>query len=379
MRMMRASVVSSPTAIASTTRRPTPFSAPAVTRSPSRLTTGRLAGDERFVGLALAGDDRPVDGEALARLDDDAIACAHLLDPDLGFPAVALHDGALRPQAHERANGGGRAALGARLQPLAEHDRGDDGGGALEIKVPGGFGAPHEHHIGAEGISGRRAERDQQVHIAGIGAQRLPGALVEARSDDELHGRGERKLDPRVEMQMQAERRGDHRQEERGGERRRCDEQHELTPFRIRARGLTFLFLAAALGERGCPRVRSVTDPLDRLRELRWRHGGGTKHDVRAFECEVDACLPDARDLPQRRFDPCRAGGAGHTADVQHHMRGRRLRRLRVGLDLGGERHQHKPLIRANMAVGDRLHNIRVLCVRSARRAATCNETCEVA
>ena len=239
-----------------------------------------LAGDKRLVGLALAGDDRPVDGKALARLDDDAIACAHLLDPDLGFPAVALHDGALRPQAHERANGGGRAALGARLQPLAEHDEGDDGGGALEIKVPGGFGAPHEHHIGAEGISGRRAERDQQVHIAGIGAQRLPGALVEARSDDELHGRGERKLDPRVEMQMQAERRGDHRQEERGGERRRCDEQHELTPFRIRARGLAFLFLAAALGERGCPRVRSVTDPLDRLRELRWRHGGGTKHDV---------------------------------------------------------------------------------------------------
>jgi hypothetical protein len=146
-------------------------------------------------------------------------------------------------------------------------------------------------------------------------------------------------------MQMQAERRCDHRPE-RGGEHGRCDEQHELTPFRIRARGLAFLFLAAAVGERGCARLRSVTGPLDRRHQLRWRHGGGTQGDVGAFEGKIDARLRNARNLLQGCFHPCRTGGAGHAPDVQHQVRQRRLDLLLMGLDIDGERHQHMPLFR---------------------------------
>jgi hypothetical protein len=79
----------------------------------------------------------------------------NVLDADVDFPAVAQDDGAFRPQAHERANGGGGAALGARLQSLAEHDEGDDGGGALKVKMPVAMASPRRNEGLRQRVQGR--------------------------------------------------------------------------------------------------------------------------------------------------------------------------------------------------------------------------------
>jgi hypothetical protein len=96
-----------------------------------------------------------------------------------------LDAGLVRPQRHERLDCGCGRALGARFEPFADHDQCDPHRRSLEIEVPAG--RPDQHQIEAAEISRRRAERDQQVHVAGKSTQRVPGRDVEARADDELH------------------------------------------------------------------------------------------------------------------------------------------------------------------------------------------------
>ena len=147
-------------------------------------------------------------------------------------------------------------------------------------------------------------------------------------------------------MQRQAERRGDHGQQKRDGERGRYDEQHQLMPFILRPRGLAFLFFAAPVGERRRARLSAVPSPLDRGHQLRWRHRRGTKGNVGAFKGEVDVCLCNAGNLLQSRLDSCCTGGAGHAADVEHHMGRRRLNFVLRGLDIDRKRHQHSSMFR---------------------------------
>ena len=119
-----------------------------------------------------------------------------------------------RTQRHQGADGGAGGALGPGFQPAAEQHQGDDDGGGLEIGVAGGAGGDQEQavEIGRGG-----AERDQQVHVAGAGAQRLPGGDVEAPADDELHRRG----------QQQGSQPGSidagHRQQQRDGQHEAAD------------------------------------------------------------------------------------------------------------------------------------------------------------
>lgn len=101
---------------------------------------------------------------------------------------------AIRAQRHERPDRGGGVVLSARFQPFADHDERDHHGGGLEVKMCAG--RPGKQQIEAVPVGTGCAERDQQVHIAGPGPERLPRRDIEARADDELDRRREGKLQP---------------------------------------------------------------------------------------------------------------------------------------------------------------------------------------
>ena len=98
-----------------------------MTASPGPFSTGRLSP----VSMLSSSAERPsmidaVDRHLLARADADQIADDDRLDRDVLLDAVADDAGGLGLQAHQRLDRRAGLLLGARLEPAAQQDQGDD-------------------------------------------------------------------------------------------------------------------------------------------------------------------------------------------------------------------------------------------------------------
>ena len=99
-----------------------------------------LPGDRRLVEAGAAVDDLAIGGHRLAGIDDEHIAHPQFLDRNAHLLSIAPHQGGLRRQIHEGADGVARALLGIALGGL---------GDGVEEHQHGGLGPlPHEpgHH-----------------------------------------------------------------------------------------------------------------------------------------------------------------------------------------------------------------------------------------
>jgi hypothetical protein len=203
-----------------------------------------FAGDQRLVEMAAALDDDAVDRHPRARPQHHGVANPYLADRDHGVRAAAPDDGVGRAQGFQRMQRGDGLAFGPGLQPFSQQDQGDDDGRRLEVEVAhasvAGPAGRREQQVDRQGIGGAGAERNQQVHVAGAGEQRLPAGLVETRTQPELHRRRQRHLQPAGHGQVESERHGQHRREQRQAQQRG---DRDRPPFRQRGRRL-----AAAVG-----------------------------------------------------------------------------------------------------------------------------------
>ena len=84
-----------------------------------------------------------VHGDALARADPKHLAAAHLADGDDGFLPVPKHGYGIGRERHQFADRVGGAALGARFQPAAQGDEGQDHHGGFKIQVMRKLVHPH--------------------------------------------------------------------------------------------------------------------------------------------------------------------------------------------------------------------------------------------
>ncbi|KGD36764.1 hypothetical protein DO70_6415 [Burkholderia pseudomallei] len=193
-----------------------------------------------------------------------------------------------------------------------------------------------QHQPDAQAVRGRRAERDEQVHVAGASLQRVPCGAIEARAEAELHDRRERELQPRGQRRVDAERRGEHRQGERRGQHRGRDHERPLA-----ARFGELAIVGARRGGAGGGRVRgcgcagcrgasrdgrrrAIACPLHRVDEPRGVDMGVCIGiDGGFFGGEIDRRAGDAGHLRQRLLDAADAGRAGHARDVEFDCRAR--------------------------------------------------------
>ncbi len=266
-----------------------------------------LAADQCFVGLAFAFEHFAVHRETLAGLDQHQVVQAQRGDGDVFLAAVDYPCRAVWAQGFERANGGAGLALGAAFQVFAQQHQSDHHRRGLEIQVrhlPGWCCPPL---IEAQAVTGAGADGDQQVHVAGTSAHGLPAGDVEARTEDELHRRGEQELDPCRQHPVLPEQLAEHRQHQRCGQQQAGDHR---PAFALQAPlGILFRALPAA----GACLVAGGLDRLDQRSRVR----RADHFDMRALAGQVHRGAAYTGHLEQRPLDPADAAGAGHAFDVQ--------------------------------------------------------------
>ena len=135
-RTICASVVSRPTLVARKTNEPVLFSVAPMTCSPGPFFDRQaLAGQHALVERRAALVDDAVDRHLLARPHADQVADLDCFDRDILLDAVA--DDARGPglQAHQGLDRGAGLLPGARLEPAAQQDQGDDDDRRLVVQV----------------------------------------------------------------------------------------------------------------------------------------------------------------------------------------------------------------------------------------------------
>ena len=260
-----------------------------------------LAGQQRLVDRGAALHHHAVGSDARTRLHHQQIADAQCCDRHGHILSVPPYHGLDRAQGFERFQRLERAALGTRLQPLAEpHQHNDDGRG-FEIEM----NAAARHQIEAEPEGRAGAQRHQHVHVRGAAAQRFPRTLIERRTQPELHRRGQRQLPPSRQHEVTAGEihyhRRDQRQRQHGADQDRDQLALQLAPVFGDATVIHRPRAVAGLGDRSLDSGRRDAGVAIHLCDL-----GG----------EVDVGGGDAGDALQHALDPPGAGGAGHAGDA---------------------------------------------------------------
>ena len=312
--------------------------AAAVDRSRGHLVAGRLldrqafAGEHRFVDAARACADQAVDRDAIAAADHDEVAEADVVDRHFDRLAVAHHQRLVGTQRGKQPDRLGRLPLGARLEPLPEQHERDHDGGRLEVQVLHVPEAVHPDAVDPEverqAIGGQRAERHQQVHVAGPRSHRPGRGHVEAAPAPELHRRGQQPLHPRRHHPVDADERQVRAEQQRHRERDRQQRVATQPGGRVHGDGLA---LPGVGDQRGL-----VARRVDRREQVADAGGAGHEIDGRRFRAEVDVRLQHARHFPQRLLDTRNARGAGHALHGESQVLIRHL--VTGGADRSGER-----------------------------------------
>ena len=132
-----------------------------------------LAGEHRLVHARVPLDHGAVDRHLLPGAHEHDVADRHLLDRNLDLDAVAHHDRGARRQAHQRADRLRGLAAGDRLEPLAQHDEGQQDPGGLVVELVGVIARAarpdEDRDDDAVEPGDAGAERDQGVHGRGAG------------------------------------------------------------------------------------------------------------------------------------------------------------------------------------------------------------------
>ena len=143
----------------------------------------RLAGDERFIDAAGAGEDDSVDRDAFAGANDDGFAGDEGCDGSFDLDAIADYMCGLRLQSGEGAESVERAACGARLEPIAEQQEAKDQQDGVVVDV--GMQAVLREEAGEESRSygieegSASTQGDQRVHGRRAMQRSLQSALVD--------------------------------------------------------------------------------------------------------------------------------------------------------------------------------------------------------
>ena len=165
-----------------------------------------LAGDDGLVDLALAVGDQTVDGDLGAGADHEPVSDDDVTGGDLDRGAVAFDERHRRGEVQQGADGVVGAAAGAHLEPVAQqHERGEHGRGLVEDVSPTG-----ERDRDGVRPAGADADRDEDHHVEGSGAQRGEGAGEEDRRRPEDDRQAQQELpdvvaDPERDGQVQPE------------------------------------------------------------------------------------------------------------------------------------------------------------------------------
>ena len=297
-----------------------------------------LARQRGFVDRGRALEHDAVDGDALARLDDEHIVDLHLLNGDDALDAIALDRRGLGGEVHELRDRVRRLPLGAGLHGLAHGDERQDRARGLEVQL---------HHIGVHRVhvhlakadadlidgvdavhdGGAGAQRDQRIHVRRTLPQRLKAddIILAVDIDD---GQQQQKLRERERHRVfhTEEARGQrpaHHVAHREIEQRDGEEEREREALFHAAVGLLRGAGTACFGGlRGgraaglCVQGRAVARLFDRGDDLRGRELGFVVFDDHAVFQQVDRDLLRARLLGHGLFHAAGAGGAAHAGHV---------------------------------------------------------------
>lgn len=261
-------------------------------------------------------DDHSVHRHALAGAHHQLVARHHLGDRHVHFTVAPHQVGHIGPQRMQRADGRRGLPLGPGLQPLAQQHQRDHHRRGLEVQVRRVARMRGEPQPQGQPEARAGADRHQQVHVARQRPGRMPARLVEARTQDELHGRGQQELRPGWQHPVLAEQVAEHRQHQRRGQQQADRDRHEARPGRLR-------FLARFLLRHGARLVariahRAAQDRIDiGLRRCI------AERDVCTLGGQVHRGVLHAWNLAQRTLDAPHAARAGHAADAEIDYRNR--------------------------------------------------------
>ena len=246
----------------------------------------------------------------VARADEHDIADRHACHRRFAHRTVRqAQQSALRTQRRQLADGFAGAALGARLQILAEQHQRDDGGRRLEVQLAVRRLAQGKQQVPTVEVGRAGAQDHQHVHVGGAAPQGRCRGAVEPRAEHELHRRRQQHLRRWHQVQIfVAEKVEDHSGDHRNGQQRGDDH------------GAAFDFPALGIGgfqrrrrRRSGRRLRqqpvaSFGSPLRQTlrRDLPQGRDGGT------FEGQIDVDFHHARLCRQRLLHARRAGAARH-------------------------------------------------------------------
>ena len=165
-----------------------------------------LAGERALVDGAVAFKHYAVDGDVLARADNEDVALLHFLDAHGDLLAVAEYRGGLGGELHEALERVGGLALAARFEHLADGDEREYHRGGLEVELRvhdvhlihrSRLGGHLKERVAAPYKRGGGAERDQGVHVGRLVREALEAGdeelLVDYHDDD-----GQVELDERL-------------------------------------------------------------------------------------------------------------------------------------------------------------------------------------
>ena len=274
----------------------------------------RFAGQHRLVDLGLPLCQCAVHRKTFAGFDGNAVAHHHIGHGYIDLPIAPQPVGHVRAQRMQGADGGRGLAFGACLQPFAQQHQRDDHGRAFEVQVdhrPIGRGQPQPYR---QGPTSGGANGHQQVHIAAARQQGMPACLVKARTEDELHGGGQQKLQPRRQHPVLSEEVAHHRQRQRCRQQRADGDRAKAGPGR---HGFERVDL--------CRGAHLVTRIAHGAAQAGWHLVGICIGNARRLGGQVDGGVQHARHFFQGFFNTTHTGGTGHSAhgNVQAEVGGR--------------------------------------------------------
>ena len=194
-----------------------------------------------------ATDDDSVHRNALTGTHYHDVTYGHLLERQFDLHTIAQQACGGRLQGLQGTYRTAGLTTRTHFEVFAEQHQGDDDCRTFKIQMGHclGLRAPQ---IDREAIGGRRAQRHQQVHVAGACAQRAPASTVEAGAEPELHRRRECKLPPCGEHPVLAEQVTHHRQRQRQRQQYASDDRQPVMPFVTACVGIPALALVVLGG-----------------------------------------------------------------------------------------------------------------------------------
>mmetsp|Transcript_22699 Transcript_22699/g.37414 ORF Transcript_22699/g.37414 Transcript_22699/m.37414 type:complete len:325 (-) Transcript_22699:130-1104(-) len=265
-----------------------------------------------LVDMALALGHDAVYGHPPPRPDPQDVAHLHLINGKRSRDSAVNDLCRFGAQTDQAAHGIPRSPFGARLQPAAQQDQGNDDGCSLEIHTGGGQNARGQHSEGRKQKGSPCAQRHERIHIRARLEQAGDATPEKIRPRSGQHAGGQGKLshmadlhayigrDPMVQrwIEVPAHFRQKHRHCKRP-----C---HHKAPEK-RARRV--LGRCVRRGRRGwISRIRQrIADLVQRAHRLHRDTVVGQVGADRERPGHVHHC----------RFNPSHAGGTGHGRDIQ--------------------------------------------------------------